>query len=173
MRQVAVLLLMGLMLNGCGGSNAPVQQASGAIWQAQLIGGTGSAAGLSFITQFTINDNGGLNFSNFQLLNAGTCLPVDPASPTGEFTNLDVISNSGEVTGGFSLNVQGNGTTLALTGNLTGTETGAQIGTSNVGTFTAATITGTWTLAGTCTEAAADTSFTMTLCTSGGSCPTT
>lgn len=177
MKQVAVLLLMALMLNGCGSSNSPVQQASGAIWQAQLSGGTGPATGLSFITQFTIDDNGGVSFSNFQLLNANTCLPVDPPSSSlnGEFTNLDVISNSGEVTGDFSLNVQGNGNTLTLTGNLTGTETGAQIGTSNVGTFTAATITGTWTLAGssTCTEAATDTSFTMTLCATGGSCPTT
>ena len=177
MKEVAILLLMALMLTGCGSNNSPVQQASGSIWEAQLIGGTGTATGLSFITQFTIADNGGLTFSNFQLLNAGTCLPVDPpgSSLSGQFTNLDVVSNSGQVTGNLALSVQGNGNTLTLTGNLTGTETGAQIGTSNVGTFTAATITGTWTLAGstTCTVPAADTSFTMTLCTSGGSCPTT
>jgi hypothetical protein len=176
MKEVAVLLFMALMLTGCGSNNSPVQQASGAIWQAQLLGGSGPASGLSFITEFTINGNGALDISqDFQLLNQGTCLPVTGASAAGSITNLDVVSTSGEVTGDFSFTVQGNGNTLSLTGNLIGTETGAEFGTSNVGTFTAATITGTWTLAGssTCTEAAGDTSFTMTLCTSGGSCPTT
>jgi hypothetical protein len=176
MKQVALLLLVALLLNGCSGSNSPVQQASGSVWQAQLSGGTGSASGLSFITQFTINGGGSLSISNFQLLNAGTCLPVTTGdSASGSITNLDVVSTSGAVTGDFSFTVQGNSNTLTLTGTLTGTETGAQLGTTDVGTFTAATITGSWTLSGatTCTDAGGDTSFIMTLCTSGGSCPTT
>lgn len=175
MKAVAILLVITMMLTGCGTNNTPVQSASGAIWQAQLQGGVGAASGLSFITQFTINADGSLSFINFQLLNDAACLPVSGAAPSGAFTNLDVISTSGQVTGDFSFAVQGNGNTLSLTGTLAGTETGAQLGTSNVGTFTAATITGTWTLSGStmCTVSAGETSFTMTLCTSGGSCPTT
>jgi len=176
MKEVALLLLVALMLNGCSSNNSPVQQASGSVWQAQLSGGIGPASGLSFIAQFTINGGGSLSISNFQLLNAGTCLPVTTGdSPAGSITNLDVVSTTGEVTGDFSFTVQGNGNTLTLTGTLTGTETGAQLGTTNIGTFTSATITGSWTLSGTttCTDSGGDTSFIMTLCTSGGSCPTT
>jgi hypothetical protein len=175
MKEVAILLLAVLTLNGCGGNNSPVQQASGSIWQAQLSGGAGAASGLSFITTFTINGDGSLSISTFQLLNQAACLPVTGASPAGSITNLDVVSTTGEVTGNFSFTVQGNGNTLTLTGNLTGTETGAQQGTTNIGTFTAATITGSWTLGGstTCTDSSGNTSFIMTLCTSGGSCPTT
>jgi hypothetical protein len=176
MKEVAILLLMALGLNGCSSNNGAVQTASGAIWQAELSGGTGPASGLSFITTFTINGDGPVSISNFQLLNQAACLPVSSGnSASGSVSNLGVVSTSGQVTGDFSFTVVGNGNTLTLTGTLTGTETGAQVGTTNTGTFTSASITGTWTLSGsaTCTDTAGETSFTMTLCTSGGSCPTT
>jgi hypothetical protein len=169
---IAILLVVSLMLNGCGGSSAQVQAASGAIWQAQLNGGSGSVSGLSFITTFTLNSDYTMNFSNFQFLNQGTCFPVEGEDPTGALTNVQVTQNTGAVIANFSFTVQGGGNTLVLTGTLTGTETGTEVGTTNTGTFTSAVATGTWTVSGsTCNLTAAETSFTMTLCTSSTVCP--
>src|ERR1039458_9453298 len=167
MKAVAILLLVGaVMLNGCGGNSATVQAASGAVWQAQLTGGSGAASGLSFITTFTINGNGSLSVSNFQFLNQGSCFPVTGEDPSGSISDLQVISTTGQVTANFSFTVPGGGNTLTLTGPLTGTETGIVVGTTNTGTFSSASVLGTWTLtgAGTCNVTASDTSFTMTLC---------
>ena len=37
MKEVAILLLLALMLNGCG-SSASVQTASGSVWGAEMLG---------------------------------------------------------------------------------------------------------------------------------------
>jgi hypothetical protein len=171
MKAVAVLVLVAVTLTGCGGKSTTVQAASGAVWQAQLTGGSGAASGLSFITTFTINGNGSLSPSNFQFLNQSTCFPVTGEDPSGSISNLQVISDTGQVTADFSFTVVGGGNTLTLTGPLTGTETGIVIGGSSTGTFSSAAVIGTWTLTGdTCNLTAGETSFTMTLCTSATSC---
>src|SRR5277367_6771859 len=107
MKAVAILVLLAVMLNGCGGSSATVQAASGAVWQAQLAGGSGAASGLSFITTFTIDSNGSLSVSNFQFLNESSCFPINGEDPSGSISNLQVISNTGQVTGDFSFTVVG------------------------------------------------------------------
>jgi hypothetical protein len=172
MKAVAVLVLVGaVMLNGCSGNSATVQAASGAVWQAQLTGGSGAASGLSFITTFTVNGDGSLSVTNFQFLNQSSCFPVNGEDPSGSISNLQVISNTGQVTGDFSFTVVGGGNTLTLTGPLTGTETGIVIGGSNTGTFSSAAVVGAWTLTGdTCNLTTGQTSFTMTLCTSATTC---
>jgi hypothetical protein len=164
MKEVAILLLVALLLNGCG-INQAVRQAPGAIWQAQLIGGKGPSSGFSFNTQFTVNDDGSLTIANFQFLNNGSCFLFDGEIPTGSFTDLSIIPSTLAVTGNFSFMVQSGGNTLTLTGPMTGTvsETG-ETG-NNTFTFTSATITGNWTLAGSGTGACSDASgsFTMNL----------
>jgi|SRR5271165_3290928 len=180
MKAVVILVLVAvMMLNGCGGSSATVQAASGTVWQAQLTGGSGAASGLSFITTFTINGNGSLTIpsSDFQFLNLnqGSCFPVTGDDASGSIMNLQVDPTTGEVTANFSFTVQGNGNTLTLMGPLTGTETGIVTGTSNnTGTFTTASVTGTWTLTGAdkCNAGPTGTSFTMTLCTTSTTCST-
>ncbi len=78
MKEVAILLLLALMLNGCG-SSASVQTASGSVWGAEMLGGEGTSSGFSFNTQFTVGSNGGaLGVSNFQLLNQDTCFGSTP-----------------------------------------------------------------------------------------------
>jgi hypothetical protein len=145
MKEVAILLLLTLLLNGCSSTtnNTAITTASGS-WQAQLSGGTGpDATGFSFITSFTIDGSGNLGISSFQFLNEGTCF-VSGESETG---SLVVITNSNNVvTGTLKFTVQSG----APAGNvlvLNGTESGT-------------TITGTWQLTGTsdCTSAG---SFTM------------
>jgi hypothetical protein len=172
MKAVAILLIaMLLLLNGCGTSPA-IQQPAGAIWQAQLIGGTGSASGLSFITAFTVNDGGSLTFNSFQFLNNGSCFPYIKEIPTASFANLQFISSTLQVTGTLSFTVTYGGNTLMLTGPMTGTATETGSTGNNTITFNTATITGTWTLTGSpeCTLTNSDTSFTMTLCTSSTVC---
>jgi len=61
MKEVAVLLLAALILNGCStSSTTSVQTAAGGTWQAEMLGGQGTASGFSFITQFTVGSNGTL-----------------------------------------------------------------------------------------------------------------
>ncbi len=79
MKEVAILLLLAIMLNGCGSSGA-VQSPSASVWQAQMSGGVGGtapsdpgSAGFSFNTQFTVSSGGTLSISSFQLLNSDTC----------------------------------------------------------------------------------------------------
>jgi hypothetical protein len=175
MKAVAILVLLTVMLSGCGSNTAAVQQTSGAIWQAQLSGGEGSDSGLSFNTQFVINTDGSLGDTYVQFLNEGSCFPVTGEAPTGSISGINIDYSNGTVTGTLTnFTIQGNGNTLTLNGPLTGTETGAVSGTDNIPTFTSATIIGTWTLTGSsCSLTGGETSFTMTLCTSASSCPTT
>ena len=72
-------------------------------------GGDGIGSGLSFIAQFTVANNGAMNFTSFQLLTQidGGCLPVTGPRPTG---TLVVTPNSADqVSGTFSLTVVSNG----------------------------------------------------------------
>jgi hypothetical protein len=144
MKEVAILLLVALMLNGCGNSNNPpnVQQASGGTWQSAMLGGEGLASGLSFITQFTVGSNGALSITNFQFLTQvdGGCFPVTGATPSG---NLMLTFNSADqVTGTFSFTIVSNGNTLTLTS----TSVTGNVNSNN--TLSNGVIIGTWTLTG-------------------------
>jgi hypothetical protein len=144
MKEVAILLLVALMLTGCGNSDNPpdVQQASGGTWQSAMLGGEGTASGLSFITQFTVGSAGALSITNFQFLNQvdGGCFPVTGATPSG---NLTVTFNSADqVTGTFSFTIVSGGNTLTLTStSVTGT-----VNSNN--TLSNGVIIGTWTMTG-------------------------
>jgi hypothetical protein len=161
MKEVAILLLVALMLNGCGGNTTATQTAAGGTWQAALSGGESSASGLSFITQFTVGGNDTLNVSYFQFLNQSEaqppCFPINGATAAGTMT-LTENQTTFTVTGPIVLTVQSGGNTLTLTGNVTGTENGL-----NGTTLSGATATGSWTLTGGtgCNDPAGG-SFTMT-----------
>src|SRR5258708_8058411 len=116
MKEVAVLLLVALllvalMLNGCGSSSTPTtQKAASGIWSAALQGGTGDASGFSFTTQFTVNGNGSLNITFFQFLTAGTCFPVSGGNQTGSMV-LSTNTSTHAVTGTFTHLVQSDNNT--------------------------------------------------------------
>lgn len=152
MKEVVILLLFVLLLNGCNSTTA-AQSGAGGIWQAQMLGGIGAASGFSFNTQFTVNADGSLSISNFQFLTSGQCFPITEA-PSGSMILTEQNNNS--VTGTFSYTITANGNTLALTGTVTGSESG-----TNTQLLPGTTIFGTWTLTGAapCTNAAG--SFTM------------
>src|SRR5258706_478560 len=86
MKEVAILLLITLVLNGCGSSSkTTVQTAAGATWQAEMLGGQGTASGFSFITQFTVGSDGALSITYFQFLNSNStqCFPVSGGPQSG------------------------------------------------------------------------------------------
>lgn len=155
MKEVAILLLLALVLTGCGNkSTTTTQAAASGLWQAELLGGSGTASGFSFTTQFTVASDGTLSITSFQFLTTGTCFPIGGGTQSGTMVlTLDSATNA--VTGTFSFTVQSSNNTLTLTGTVAGTEVGS--------TLSNTTITGTWTLAGDtgCNDTTGG-SFTMT-----------
>jgi hypothetical protein len=143
MKQVAILLVAALLLNGCGASSTATQAAASGTWSAQMLGGDGPASGLSFITSFTVaGSGGGITATTFQFLTAGACFPVNGEDPTGTMV-LTENQTTYQVTGPVTFVVQSGSNTLTLTGTVTGTENGL-----NGTTLTGAVATGTWTMTG-------------------------
>jgi|HubBroStandDraft_2_1064218.scaffolds.fasta_scaffold432016_1 hypothetical protein len=152
MKAVAILMAAALLLNGCGNSTT-VQEAPGAIWQAQLLGGKAQESGFSFVTQFGFNGNGSLTFTNFQFLNydsGSSCFPFSGSGDllTGSLTNFNFDQTTLAVTATFAFTVQSGGNSLTLTGPLVGvaSETG-QTGNNTI-TLTSGSVTGNWTFTG-------------------------
>ena len=128
MKQLAivVLLVLGLILVGCGGPGNPAN--INGVWNASLI----DSSNTSFFTlgmSLIVNGDGTLSISNFKFTSASPCL-VSAETESGSFTLSGNFN--GNVTGSFGFLVSGNpGATLNLTGTATGN-----------------TISGTWTLKG-------------------------
>jgi hypothetical protein len=143
MKEVAILLLVALMLNGCGSSRPTAQSVTGGLWSASLnpSGGSAPSQGLSFITQFTVDSSGTLSFSSFEFINQGNCFPLNGGAISG---NMGLTENmaTGQVTGSMTLTVAGNGNTLTLSSpdGVTGTLTGT--------TLSNGSVTGNWSLTG-------------------------
>ncbi len=146
MKEVAVLLLVTLLLNGCGSSSTNTASTTpGITWQSQMDGGMGANSGYSFITQFTLNSDGTLNITYFQFLNTNSaqCFPASGGSQTGQMT-LTQNTTTLAVTGTMVYTVQSGGNTLTLNGSsVTGTLTAL-----NGTTLTGGMVTGTWSLTG-------------------------
>jgi hypothetical protein len=157
MKEVAILLLVTLMLNGCSSTTTTTQVAAGGVWSADLPGGTGEASGFSFTTQFTVNGNGSLSITYFQFLTNGPCFPITGGTSTGSMVLTTNTSNNA-VTGTFTYTVASSGNTLTLNGNVTGTNTATSTGT----TLSGGSITGTWAVTGASGCNASGQSFTMT-----------
>jgi hypothetical protein len=168
MKEVALLLLLALMLNGCGGSNLittqTAQSAAAGIWSAQIFGGSGEASGFSFNTEFTVNSSGTLSITYFQFLTTGTCFPVDGGTENGSM-DLIINSSTSAVTGTFTYTVQSSSNKLTLNGQVTGTANGTATSLSD------GSITGTWTVAG--GTGCNATGGTFTMCQSSSSCTAT
>jgi len=174
MKEGALLLLVALMLNGCGGTHTvttqTAQTAAGGIWSAEMLGGSGEASGFSFNTEFTVNGGGGLDITYFQFLTAegGTspCFPVDGGTEAGTM-DLSPNASTGAVTGTMTYTVQATGSTLTLNGQVTGTVAIA----GNPTSLSNGSVTGTWTVKG--GSGCNATGGTFTMCQSTTATPST
>ena len=145
MKEVAILLLVALMLNGCGSTTPTVQSASGGIWQSAMLGGEGPASGLSFITQFTVANSGAISVSNFQFLNSipGGCFLVIGEDPSGILLASYNTADQVVPPFTFTFTVVSGGNTLTLTG----TSMTGQLNTTT-DTLSNGVIMGNWTVTG-------------------------
>jgi hypothetical protein len=160
MKEVAILLVAALLLNGCGSNSTSTPTTAADLWSADVLGGVGPASGFSFSTDFTLNSDGSLTLNSFQFYNAGNCFPANGEAVTGSITDLEVNQNTYAVTGNLTFTVQSGSNTLTLKGPLTGTG-----GPSGSDVLTGGSVTGTWTFMGSGTPTGCNNttgSFTMT-----------
>lgn len=156
MKKLAILMLLALELavSGCGTSSPSTvtNTSTTGFWETQLIGGTGEASKLNFVTEFNVENSGPLAITSFSFINAGACfangLNGSTEAGTASFTTT---SGTGQVTGQLSYTVTSvtpPGNVLTLTspeGGLTGTSNGT---TATTGTLTGGVAVGSWTLTG-------------------------
>ena len=129
---IVVVLMLELLVIGCGNDTTTAQTDTSGNWQAVLTGGAGEASVLSFNTKFTVNGDGSLSVTSIQFLTVGTCF-VSGATGSGT-ANVTTDATTGALSGTLTLVVQsGNpaGNTLTLNG-----------------TVDSNTTTGTWVLTG-------------------------
>ena len=122
---VAMLLVAGLTLAGCGSNNNPANINGN--WTATLTG----SQNFNFTTSIIENSDGTISVTNFSFSSNSSCF-VSGETETGTFALSGNFN--GKVTGKFGMTVKSgmpSGNTLALTGDVNGN-----------------TITGTWTLTG-------------------------
>jgi hypothetical protein len=142
MRQfaIALLVLVGSVLSGCGSNNTNPSNLTGS-WNATLVGNNNSTV-LAFGTSLQLNNSGSVSVLNFKFTTNSPCF-VMGETETGSFT---LVGNfNGQMNGTFGMTVQSgtpSGNTLTLTGTAAGntisgnwTLTGSS-GCSGSGTFT-------------------------------------
>jgi len=170
MKILAILTLVALavVVWACGNNLPPntVEPTTSGNWEAQLVGGTGPASQLNFVTTFSvINISGGaavpLDITGISFFNnsAGACFSVGTNSAIANGTATITVQSNGQATGNMSFGITsgavngvaaGNSLTLTslpngFTGNFTGT-------TPTAGNISNGVVVGSWTLAGPCTS---------------------
>jgi hypothetical protein len=159
MKKLAILMVLALELAvaGCGTTTPTTTNTStSGNWEAQLIGGTGEASKLNFITQFSVTNSGPLDFTStfpLRFFNEGACFatpvngPTTSESGTAAFTtNTATDQVIGTLTLTISSSLSANQLVLTSYPNgLTGTSNGT---TTTTGTLTNGVVVGTWTLTG-------------------------
>ncbi len=157
MKKLAILILlaMEIVVCGCGSGNTTnnyVNTATSGNWEAQFTVGSGSfsqASLLSFVTTFSVTNNGPLGDPLLSFFNDGACFSTtkDANSVAGN-ASFTTDTTTGQVTGSLNLTVTSNttGSVLTLTSlpdGLTGTSNGT---TTTTGTLSNGVVVGTFLL---------------------------
>jgi hypothetical protein len=144
MRRVTAIALLGisLILSGCGANTHATGNING-LWNATL--SSSGATTFTFMTNLTVNADGSLGSSSFNLTLNNTPCTFPTATETGTFT---ISGNfNGQVSGSFHYVV---------------TSTGAEVNTLTLnGTVSGGQITGTWTVSGATANCTGNGTFTM------------
>jgi len=143
MKKAAAVVLLGvtLILSGCANSHATGN--INGMWSATLLNST-SANTFAFMTDLTVNADGSLGTTNFNLTLNNTPCSFPTTTESGSFT---ITGNfNGQVSGKFHYVIMSSGVevnTLTLDGTVSGgqiagtwTVTGATANCSGFGTFT-------------------------------------
>jgi len=152
MKKLAILLALALELAVCGCANntntSTIEtQTTNSNWEAQLTGAPGGPASqLNFVISFSVNNSGPLDITGFSFINNGACFVTGLNQQTETGTTTLSTASTGQVTGPFSLKIVSSltGTTLNLTGTITGNSNGT---TTTTGTLSNGLVVGTWSLA--------------------------
>jgi predicted small secreted protein len=158
MKKLAIVALVALamMLGNCASNTVapPPTTGAGGNWEAQLVGGTGEAALLDFVTNFSVGyHGGGLTINSFSFFNTNACFSTLTGESGTAFLNT---SASGQVTGTLTYMITGTATssgststnTLTLTSYQPVGLTGTSSGTSGNTSLSNGVVTGTWSLSG-------------------------
>lgn len=160
MKKLAILMVLALELAvaGCGTTPPSTVTNTQTVgnWEARLIGGTGAASQLNFVTSFNVTNNGPLGDIIVGFYNEGACFTTGE-NVTSEVGAASFTTNTqtDQVTGTLTLTVNSispPGNVLTLTsydGGLTGTSNGTA---STTGTLSNGVVVGTWSLSGPCTN---------------------
>ena len=178
MKKLAFLMVLALEMAVCGcGTSPPVNSVStstSGFWEAQLVGGTGSASQLNFVTAFNVTNVGPLDITSFSFINGGACFATGVKGSTEAGTaSFTTNTGTGQVTGSLSYTVTAaspSGNVLTLTspdGGLTGTSNGT---TTTTGTLTNGIAVGTWTLTGGQGDPSCTASGTFIMCQGKSTC---
>jgi len=162
MKKFAILTLLALELVVCGCGTTPANRittTTNGNWEARLIGGTGPASQLSFVTTFSVsNISGGtgepLDITGFSFFNAGPCFAVGTNTSNENGSATLSVQSTGQVTGTMTYAVTSVAANNVAAGNLltltslqpdgvTGTFTGSS---PTTGTISNGVVVGTWTL---------------------------
>ena len=179
MKKLAILMLLALELavSGCGTSSPSTitNTSTTGFWESQLIGGTGEASKLNFVTEFNVENSGPLDVTSFSFINDGACF-ANGLNGSTEVGTASFTTNTGtdQVTGQLSFIVTsvtppGNVLTLtSSTGGLTGTSNGT---TTTTGTLSGGVAVGKWQLTGGAGDpSCANQSGTFTMCQAAATC---
>ena len=161
MKKFAILTLLALELAVCGcGHTSPtnnITTTTSGNWEARLIGGTGQASLLNFVTAFSVTDTTGvsnkpLQITGFSFINAGACFTNGVGAATEDGTATLITSATGQVTGSLTYTVTSvvpAGSVLTLTTNPNGGVSGTSNGTTTTtGTLSNGVVWGDWSLTG-------------------------
>jgi hypothetical protein len=178
MKKLAILMLLALEVAvcGCGTGPAPniVNTTTSGFWEAQLIGGTGAASQLNFVTAFNVENVGPLEVTSFSFINGGACFANGNNTSTQAGTaSFTTNTSTGQVTGSMTFTVTSlspPGNVLTLTspdGSLTGTSNGT---TTTTGSLSNGIAVGSWNLATTSSSADCSGHGTFIMCQGKNTC---
>jgi hypothetical protein len=159
---IVVLLALAFLIYGCGSNNPPnaITTNTKGNWEALLSGGTGAAASLNFVINFSVSNTTGesaqgLSISGFSFINNGPCfLTGVTGTAQGGSATITTLSTS-QVNGSMSLTISSNatsgtqaGSVLQLTatppaGGVSGTSSGTP---TSTGTLSNGIVWGVWNL---------------------------
>jgi predicted small secreted protein len=166
MKKLATIALLGvgMWLSSCASNTVavPPRTGAGGNWEAQFTGGTGQAALIDFVSNFSVGlDETTLQINSFSFYNANTCFNTSLNIGGSEHGTATLnTSASNQVTGSMIYTISGGGSGSTLTLTSYDPPIGV-VGTSSNSALTNGIVTGQWELTGSGTGCTGSGTFVM------------